>query len=674
MERGSVTQQCDLDQCKHECRDNGARWDLALTAQLARRVAGTSSQTYRPTLPRVLFAATPQEQRSSQENSLTSETSLRDTASMVQRNPWKPGAFARLPWLALIAFICSVIGMSAAAATLVYSDGKTIADWRFQPPTYLAIATVITNIALFYVLKEGANISWWHTATRSTTVGDLHRNYLFGSSFQDALLSGRHINFVALGCIAATVAQINSPLLQRASKAVVEPLFNQLPVQMRLLNTADSSTFFTGYVSGRAYDVSLYSETFGNIVQGFNNNASIPAPDTGCKGICSTTVVGLGFALNCSTYSTPFNLVPQTQDNGSIALGPGTAVDGRQVFESHFKWLINAPSNFTMGITYKSSPDCSGDLQVQNCSLQMAQVRYPVIIDGNASTIALDPHTDIFRDEPIERYSLTSPGISGSNAWAGVWLALQNKYGSQAHLRFTGAVGYTLTSEGNLATQYAVVNGSRADGSASSASTAIGSSCDIYFRSPMTELLSGARNLMFRMSVAAANSTTPLQTVTATQTQQRAVFRTQYAFMAGGIGITLIALLMAAGLFHGYASLGRSMTMSPIETAKAFNAPILAGADSNAPVKQLVKDVGTRSVRYGTAFIAGNTGYSSATEHAPASEIQYTERGRGGVEEAQKVPFVGAQENNMNMRGGTKLHMGASEDIFAPRRGQVFES
>lgn len=250
-----------------------------------------------------------------------------------------------MPWLTLAGLVVSIIGLAASAAILVYSNGKPIADWAFQPPTYLAIATVVTIVCLFYVLKEDANVAWWRTAAQSTTIGHLHRHWLYGSSFQDALLSGKNLNFVAMACIVTTMAQINSPLLQRASRAVVKPLTTQLPLDLRLVTTTPTD-FFTGYVSGRAYDVSLFSEQFAQVVQSWNNNATIPMPDTGCKGTCSASIEGLGLALNCSSYTIPFDLEPKTGDNGTFETGEGTAVDDIDAFDSRFGWSVIAPSNF----------------------------------------------------------------------------------------------------------------------------------------------------------------------------------------------------------------------------------------------------------------------------------------------------------------------------------------
>lgn len=42
--------------------------------------------------------------------------------------------------------------------------------------------------------------------------------------------------------------------------------------------------------------------------------------------------------------------------------------------------------------------------------------------------------------------------------------------------------------------------------------------------------------------------------------------------------------------------------MSPIEIAKAFNAPLLAQENSNDEVKNLVKSAGSKPVRYGAVI------------------------------------------------------------------------
>jgi hypothetical protein len=575
------------------------------------------------------------------------------------QNPWSPGLLQRMPWLALSALFASVLGLAASTGVLIYSDGKAIADWEFQPSTYLAIASVLTNVCMFYVLKEGANISWWRLAAHGSTIGDLHRHWSYASGFQDAILSGKNINYVALVCVIVTIAQINNPLLQRASRAVDDSAVVQTPVSLKIVS-AIPYNFSTGYVSGRQYAVSLFTASFSDVVQNFNVNASISVKNTGCRGTCSTSVEGLGLALNCSSYTVPFNLNPETYDNGTIFTGPGSSVQGINVFESSFYWDVSAPANMTIGIAYKPTQDCAGELKVQNCSIQAATVRYKVIIDGNASTIALDPRTNTFDDVVLQVHDLPARPSQGVTTFGGYWRALQNKYLSAAHLRFVGAVGYELLSSGNSALQYAVVNGTRTDGG----SGAIGSSCDLYFRNPMDDLLAGARDLMFRTALAAVNSTTPAQRVLAQQSDRRAVFKTNYAYLGGALAVTILALVLASYLFKGYHALGRKMTMSPVEVAKAFNAPLLASAGSNSEMERLIAQLGLKNIKYGVV-----------------ESFESSITGRHGWETQQTPGYSGYQDMNEYRNHGQsrpagyhvrRLEIASWEYVRDPRVEEIF--
>jgi len=121
--------------------------------------------------------------------------------------------------------------------------------------------------------------------------------------------------------------------------------------------------------------------------------------------------------------------------------------------------------------------------------------------------------------------------------------------------------------------------------------------CNIKFTDPVQNLLAQARELMFRTALGFGNSST-IQTVPGTAARTTNVYRSHYGFLAGAVALTLVSLLVVLATFNGFWSLGRSVSMSPIEIVKAFNAPLLAAEDSNAEVKELVKSTGGRPVRY----------------------------------------------------------------------------
>ena len=116
----------------------------------------------------------------------------------------------------------------------------------------------------------------------------------------------------------------------------------------------------------------------------------------------------------------------------------------------------------------------------------------------------------------------------------------------------------------------------------------------------------GTRELIFRTAVAVANSSETLS-VQALSSGDHFIYQTYYLFMALGTLFLMLAFFAILFTFYGFWEIGRPVSMSPIETAKAFNAPVLTHGDSNAPASNLLKQVGNQPVRYGVV-------------HAPAAE------------------------------------------------------
>ena len=145
--------------------------------------------------------------------------------------------------------------------------------------------------------------------------------------------------------------------------------------------------------------------------------------------------------------------------------------------------------------------------------------------------------------------------------------------------------------------------------------------------SQLSDIINSARELMFRtaLGIAAGNSSL-LQTVTGTQTTTPAVYESQYLYLGIAVILTGIAVIFVTLTFTGFWLLGRAVSMSPLETAKAFNAPLLENADSNADVKALMTVVGERSVRYGAVsvdasgatYAAGKAGIQASTAYIPS--------------------------------------------------------
>jgi hypothetical protein len=128
------------------------------------------------------------------------------------------------------------------------------------------------------------------------------------------------------------------------------------------------------------------------------------------------------------------------------------------------------------------------------------------------------------------------------------------------------------------------------------------------------------RELVFRLSIDAAahapnasiygphehdDMANWTQTVPYAGVRQRTVDRTDWRFAAGAMAAALLGVLGALPLFWGWWQLGRAVSLNPLELAKAFRAPLLAGvAHSNADRAELAGPVGLRRVRYGAVTAA----------------------------------------------------------------------
>lgn len=92
------------------------------------------------------------------------------------------------------------------------------------------------------------------------------------------------------------------------------------------------------------------------------------------------------------------------------------------------------------------------------------------------------------------------------------------------------------------------------------------------------------------------------QTVNMSQKRTIQVYVSNYAFLAAGVAVMLLAVIGVMPLFYGFWDLGRDVTLSPTETAKAFGAPVLdtEGVSSNATATAIAKsETGRLLVQYG---------------------------------------------------------------------------
>jgi hypothetical protein len=193
---------------------------------------------------------------------------------------------------------------------------------------------------------------------------------------------------------------------------------------------------------------------------------------------------------------------------------------------------------------------------------------------------------------PAAGFTANGPG----STHGGIGMVLTSMFKSSAHIRWSGVTMYELAATGVPAFQYSNNNFNIDSG-------------NISWADPTHDMLSTARELMFRTAQRAANVTNPadIHKVEAKVDRIATVYKSHYLFLGLALLFTVVSAISIVPILLGFWNLGRYVTLSPIEIAKAFNAPILGSSDSNMPVNDLLKEAGKREVRYGAVSLAPNS-------------------------------------------------------------------
>ncbi|KAH8687651.1 hypothetical protein BGZ60DRAFT_522299 [Tricladium varicosporioides] len=514
--------------------------------------------------------------------------------TLAPSTPWRTGGFRRFPWLGFLAIAVAILAAIGMGTVLVVSNNAPITDWKISPAVYLAVEAAIANVLLNYALSEGVTVAWWVKAIKpGSTLTDLHHVWSYGTSVKSALLSGRRFNLVALAGLTVALAPLNGPLLQRASTISTMALHRN--VRLTIPVAQEFPFGYTGTITGRSHQTGFLTTNFSSVVQDYVLKKPVNLTESGCDGKCTGVLQAAGYAISCQNFVYQFNMSTALaiDRNGKV----NTAItNGTNVFSTNFTYYETAiladgqyrPS-FNYTSLYKTGSECWGDLNSAQCTLQPALLQYNVLLDNN--TISLDPQYTYKDDKVIQYLPAISNNAQGPTTHGGMALALNSMFSSTSHLRFTGAVGYDQTTDGISALQYAV-SGLNSGGIYS---------CPAYWADPTGDMLAATRELAFRTSLHAANitNTTNIQTVQATSVEIVTVYSSHYLYLGLALLFTLLSAICIVPIFMGWWILGRHVSLSPIEIAKAFDAPILANSDSNLGAEDLLVEVGKKQVRYG---------------------------------------------------------------------------
>ncbi|EEP79819.1 predicted protein [Uncinocarpus reesii 1704] len=508
-------------------------------------------------------------------------------------SPWRTGIWRRFPWTGYAALIIALCAAAVMIGVLVVSDGQEVSQWPVSPAVYLAVASAVANVLLSFALARGTEIAFWVKALGSkTTVRDLHNTWSFGTSLKDAVLSGKAFNLVALAGISVALAPINGPFLQRASTVSVEQssrsAFIRVPVAREL------PLGYTGTIAGRSHNTAFLTSNFSAVVNDYLQQRLFNVSRSGCSGRCKGKMLAAGYKIACAQSFPILNMTPGS-NNISTVTRPHEAFGTNFTFDRQNLGGEDSERRYAERLLYsalvKRDVGCTTELKWQKCSLQPALLEQHVLILNNS--ITLDPDYT-YKDDRLIQYNLafTSGGeTSGTGTThGGMGLILSSMFDSLATVSFSGAVGYFLAAKGRASYQYSIKTFFPLD-----------FNCNFSWSDPTEDMLATARDIAFNAALRAANvsNASDLQNFSVTQEQMVPLYRSNYKFLAVALVFTILSAICVALIFSGFWKLGRDVTLSPIEVAKAFNAPTVVSSDSNSTVNTLMKEVGDRQVRYG---------------------------------------------------------------------------
>jgi hypothetical protein len=541
--------------------------------------------------------------------------------------PWHASAMRRLPWDAILAFFGAIASAILMIVVIFKSNNDPVSNWPVAPAVYLAIISVGANIQLRYAFSRGVEISWWVAAMEDNTkVKHLHNIWLYGTSLKSAFFAGRSFNLVALAAILLALVPANGPLAQRASQPVTRITTAEMTVPLVAAPTLGPG-MTTGQITGRSAVTSYVTPSFAKVLQNHLVSAPITVSEACGSGTCRGVVRAAGYAVSCVSGSRLFDKVHMSDmsdigPDGKAADEPSTIFGAELLYVEEPNRFAPGQSAMNLSIVFKADGGCSGALTLRSCTLTPATLEYRVVV-ANAS-IALDSAYTYENDSVASHYE--TPGAitqHDPSYHGGLALALQNMFKSEVTMKFGGPVGQEISTRGVTGMRY------HREKERDTTTQDVHNACLSYWLDPTHDLLMTVREIAFRLAFQTNVTGVAVQEMRAERLMTELVFQSDYVFLGLALMLIGVSALAVVPLLLKWWRLGRAVSLSPIEVARAFGAPeLVAGSGSNSSLSELMKEVGSRKVRYGQVVYGENSGPTAAAlAFAHPTMVQPPEKG-----------------------------------------------
>ncbi|KAK7530142.1 uncharacterized protein J3D65DRAFT_146901 [Phyllosticta citribraziliensis] len=510
---------------------------------------------------------------------------------------WIPGFWARFPFVGFAAVLAYLGAAAGVVAVLLSSDGEITDTWGWghAPNTYLSILSIVMNMLLSFAFAQGLTLSYWRKLLKGSTIAGLHYHWNAGQSIFGAfegvfrgfgLLNG--LAFIAWICSSA-----RSPVNQAAAgidSNVVFPTNGTMHLELAQ-KLPEGYTGQTTYSRAAMSETSALTRNFSTIMRDYSNRRTLKLEHSYCGDMCNATLNVFGFDANCTTHVGEA-LSGDLDPGASYTLfSTDVAIWGDDDYMSLY-------TGYTGGLNvtsyYKSNDTGTPKQHTRMCLLQPSIMALPVTFSN--STVSL--YGSMTTDRQVEKLEYQGPSSRNprDTTIGGFQLAMSTLFKSSATYEFGGAVS-SIRFEGNTVNQY-VDSSSAAD---------FTSPDDVNWNDPTDDILDAVREVAFRtslyattdssMNTTARNALDPSQDVYYVGDTLNTVYSTDIIKMIIGAALAVLGLLGALPLYYGWWELGRDVTMSPVEIAKAFDARLLAETNEH-DAKGLVRAGKKMRIKY----------------------------------------------------------------------------
>lgn len=516
------------------------------------------------------------------------------------------------PWLANISILACLACIAASVSIVAVSDKRPAGTWKIKeapPAVLLAIISSIVNLSLSIILTAGIAIAWWRSASHGTTLASLHYIYNNNSArhFWSAISNSFETRKAAFLAVVIAIARFASgPLLQRASDSTILDVSKAVLVNLNMPLQLPDGWFGTRDDVQSEGEVTGSPDGLRNLQQWYINRTLTTDNNGGffCNGTCKGKVLGAGIQIfNCSSFESTLDLLNQANylgSNKAVLFNLGLQMD-----------FFQQPPNLVYFTRYvsRNNDSCIARITTETCNIQAAIVEYSINIQN--TTLWLDHNTESpyqLLEEPIFKSNYTSLGDSPPQlpplTPAGPLTGLEH---------FMGAYLNTEALQSSSSEYYGVnIANLFYDYNTAHYSEYTWNNCNLLWFRPTDYIKSALINFMFRAALDAGVGHPSLAgNVTQTFSAQRVtpvlVYRANYRYLAASVAVTSIGLLAAMILLWGWWELGRPVSLSPLETAKAFGAPLLQETAHRREAGEILASTGEANVHYdGRALVSSS--------------------------------------------------------------------